>query len=251
MKKHKIDKLFAEKLKDHKTPPAERVWETLAEELGETPRRQTGVWWKVAAVVLLCLSVGFWVYQGQRVDDNKNLMVQQESTSIEQPTQSEQATEVAEEKTEEVPSLPISPGENEPSQLAVQQDVPAATKKQEKQNVQETSASSVAEQPVRSVERLETVATLSVEEDEVAVENNDFPDEVAVTKVVAEVRAPVTIIYKADAAPKNQEEEKDNKFFEIVKEIKNGDLGLAELREAKSELFASAISRLKDKREKQ
>jgi hypothetical protein len=243
----KIDKLFAEKLREHKTPPADSVWETLAEELGEKPGRKMGVWWKVAAAVLLCLLAGLWTYQANKVDEKLTAEQKEQpaTTPAELPVQSKQPTEIAEDKTEAIPSLEVIPEKKESTQIAAQHPVPAATK--EKQSTVETT-SKVAEQPVLSVEPL---ANLNIEEEPLAVENNDLPEEVAVTKVVAEVRAPVTIIYKADAAPKNQEEEKDNKFFEIVKEIKNGDLGLAELRDAKSELFASAFSRLKDKREKQ
>ena len=248
MKKNEIDKLFAEKLREHKTPPAGKVWETLAEELGETPGRKVGVWWKIAATVLLCLAAGLWTYRANKVDE-KIIAVQEEQPSVGEPsTQSMEPVEMGKDTTEEMPTLSIPPENNKPTQLAEQQVIPSV-KEQEKRNMPQTQISK-AEPPVRSVEPLKTLATLDVEEEAPAVEDNNFPEEIAVAKVGAEVRAPVTIIYKADA-PKNQEEEKDNKFIEIVKEIKNGDLGLAELRDAKSELLASAFSRLKDMREKQ
>lgn len=266
MKKHKIDQLFAGKLKNHKTPPADKVWETLEEELGETPGRRMGVWWKVAAVVLLCLSAGLWVYH--EVDTNKKLMVQQEDPKVnpaEQSTQSKTETEILEEERDAPPLLSTSPDKRESPQVAAQQAPSSPEKMQEKQQEQQdvtatqpkpseaqTSETWVAEQPVYTVESIEPVANITVEsEEEIMVENNDLPDEV--TAVAVEVREPVKIIYKANTNTRadEAETEKDSKFFEVVKDIKNGDLGLAELRDAKSDLIAAAFSKLKDKRDKQ
>ena len=261
MKKHKIDQLFAGKLKNHKTPPADKVWETLEEELGETSGRRMGVWWKVAAVVLLCLSVGLWVYH--EVDNNKKLMVQQEdlkANTDEQPAQNE--TKSLEENRDETSRLPTSPDKAESPLVAEQYNASSSLeKKQEQQDVTatqpkpseaQTSETGVAEQPVRTVESIEPVANITVEPaEEVTLENNGLPDKV--TAVAVEVREPVKIIYKANTQTKADaaETEKDSKFFEVVKDIKNGDLGLAELRDAKSDLIAAAFSKLKDKRDKQ
>ena len=265
MKKHKIDQLFAAKLKNHKTPPADKVWGILEEELGETPGRRMGVWWKVAAVVLLCLSAGLWVYH--EVDTNRKLMVQQEDPKVntaEQPAQNE--TKRLEENRDETFRLPTSPDKTKSPLVAEQHNAsPSPEKKQEKLHEQQdvtatqpkpsegqTSETWVAEQPVRTVESIEPVANIAVEpEEEVTLENNDLPDKV--TAVAVEVRKPVTIIYKANTNTKadEAETEKDSKFFEVVKDIKNGDLGLAELRDAKSDLIAAAFSKLKDKRDKQ
>ena len=264
MKKHKIDQLFAGKLKNHKTPPADKVWETLEEELGETSHRSVGIWWRVAAVVLLCLSAGLWVYHG--IDNNKKLMVQQEVPKVntdEQPAQNE--TEILEENRDDLPLLSTSPDKRESPQVAAQQAPSSPEKMQEKQPEQQdvtatqpkpsevqTFETWVAEQPVHTVESIEPVTNITVEqEEETMLENNDLPDKV--TAVAVEVREPVTIIYKANTKTKadEAETEKDNKFFEVVKDIKNGDLGLAELRDAKSDLIAAAFSKLKDKRDKQ
>lgn len=268
MKKHKIDQLFAEKLKNHKTPPADKVWETLEEELGESPRRRLGVWWKVAAAVLLCLSAGLWIYQ-YKVDDNKDLIAQQknqEKNRTEQMTPSEQKTETLEENKEEAPSVPTSPDKDKAPRVVAQNGaLPSTEKEQEKSNKQQdvkaiqpepsenqASETLIAEQPVRTVEALEPIANIAVEpSEETALENNDLSDNM--TTVVAEVHEPVKIIYKANTKTTDDEAvaEKDNKFFEVVKDIKNGDLGLADLREAKSDLFAAAFLKWKDKRDKQ
>jgi len=256
MKKHKIDQLFAEKLKNHKTPPSDKLWETLEEELGEPSGNRIGMWWKAAAVILLCLSAGLWVYKASNHDER--LIAQEEQTS-EVPEQTVQNdTEAgANEGKEHV--LPVSPDNNEPSLVAEHQEAPSPENIEEKQPAQrkpapvlpaQTEAAGtetlVAEQPVSTIEKLEPIAGIVTEKEETILENNDLPANI--TTVVAEAHAPVKIIYKANTPKK---EEKDSKFFEVVKDIKNGDLGLAELRDAKSELIASAFSKLKDKKEKQ
>lgn len=269
MKKHKLDQLFAGKLKDHKTPPADKVWETLDEQLGETSGRSVGVWWKVAAVVLLCLSAGLWVYHHHKLDNDKELIARQENkenNTAEQPAQSKAETHNLEENKSESPTLSTSPDKSESPQLADQHKAsPSPEKEQEKLNKQQdaklaqaapseaqSSETLVVEQPVRTVEALEPITNLTVEpSEEITLENNDLSDNV--TAVVAEVREPVIIIYKANTRTTTgeAETEKDNKFFEVVKDIKNGDLGLAELRDAKSDLIAAAFLKWKDKRDKQ
>jgi len=256
MKKHKIDQLFAEKLKNHKTPPSDKLWETLDEELGEPAGKRMGMWWKAAAVILLCLSAGLWVYQASNDDER---LVTQEGQTIEAPGQAPQndtkaeATESTRQKAVTAPS--VSEKEDTPL-LAEEKTTPPSENIEEKQPAQPMPApvrteaarteTLVAEQPVQTIEKLEPVAGIATEKEATILENNDLPAEV--TTVVAEVREPVKIIYKANTSKK---EDKDSKFFEVVKDIKNGDLGLAELRDAKSELIASAFSKLKDKKEKQ
>lgn len=188
-------------------------------------------------------------------------MVQQDVPKVntdEQPAQNE--TKRLGENRDETSQLPTSPlvaeqrnaspsPENMQEKQPEQQDVTAT---QPKPSEVQTSETGVAEQPVHTVESIEPVASITEEPaEEVTLENNELPDKV--TAVAIEVHEPVKIIYKANTNAKadEAETEKDSKFFEVVKDIKNGDLGLAELRDAKSDLIAAAFSKLKDKRDKQ
>lgn len=59
MKKHKIDKLFSDKLEDHQSQPRPEAWATLEESLAQQSPKQIWTWISIAASAVL-VAVSSW-----------------------------------------------------------------------------------------------------------------------------------------------------------------------------------------------
>jgi hypothetical protein len=67
MKKHQVDKLFSDKLKDFEMEPSEKAWERLDAKLDRSPNRNYLSYWAAAVVILMALSGYFLLQQNSSV----------------------------------------------------------------------------------------------------------------------------------------------------------------------------------------
>ena len=75
MKKHPVDDLFRNKLKDLERQPSAMAWTRIAAR-HQKPERRLGGWiWYAAAGIVVVLLSGYLVWQQQQVPDNGNLAV--------------------------------------------------------------------------------------------------------------------------------------------------------------------------------
>ncbi|MDN5215431.1 hypothetical protein QQ020_25350 [Fulvivirgaceae bacterium BMA12] len=68
MSKHKLDGLFREGLGSHKVAPRSEAWTKLKENLDSDRKKGLLVYWRVAAIVLLCLGSVLLVYKIKKSD---------------------------------------------------------------------------------------------------------------------------------------------------------------------------------------
>jgi len=75
MKKHPVDDLFRNKLKDLERQPSDMAWARIAAR-HQKPERRLGGWvWYAAAGIVVVLLSGYLVWQQQQVPDNGNMAV--------------------------------------------------------------------------------------------------------------------------------------------------------------------------------
>lgn len=67
MKKHQVDKLFSDKLKDFEMEPSEKAWERLDAKLDRSPNRNYLSYWAAAVVILMALPGYFLLQQNSTV----------------------------------------------------------------------------------------------------------------------------------------------------------------------------------------
>ncbi len=73
MSKHKLDGLFREGLSSHKVAPRSEAWTKLKENLDSDQKKGLMVYWRVAAIVLLCLGSVLLVYKIKKSDKPETL----------------------------------------------------------------------------------------------------------------------------------------------------------------------------------
>lgn len=243
MKDNKIDDLFREKLAGHAKLPSPMAWEKLNNELTKKERTSTFLWWhKAAVIVLVCVS-GFLIINvsefwksdqsaSTQVEDSKN-----ETKKVALPNDEELKKQMA--KKLPVPSnVPDRFAENKLEPIE-----PKATIKIEKgqnKGVLKTLAI-IAENTDKPL--VDEHAVHTAPSGEVAV--NDVKKSVS----VAHKPPPVTIEYRSgkrrkeetlvagNQSPNESQSFTFKKLVATVKDMKEGEIGLADLRQAKDDLF--------------
>ncbi len=66
MKKHPVDRLFSDKLKDFEMKPSDNTWERLQVSPGKKGVRKIFVYWSAAAMVLMAFGGYYWIQQNER-----------------------------------------------------------------------------------------------------------------------------------------------------------------------------------------
>lgn len=251
MKPQEIDQLFRDKLVKHSETPKQASWQELNNRLQQNKKRKGMVYWRVAAAVLLLLSaIGFLLYTPATTE--------QHIAQVEQKTEEKaDGPEVHQEKESETPL--IVPEEA----LALEQTEKAKPQPEIHQPVKQSRKTQQAAQ-LASAEQHVSESTPAVEEIVVPVQEIPTLDEQALAMGVttpevtpqpihqAKAREEVIIEYKpsggksvtllAASHPADEDDdESGSRVGKFLKKVKNTEIDLISLREAKDELIAARL----------
>ena len=248
MNDKKIDNLFKEKLAGHAKSPSPLAWEKLNSELTKKEKKVGFLWWQKAAVVFLVCISGFLIFRTEKAVDGDQVasdLVKSE-TETEQPDASPHQSELqgnlqvqksVKPETETIPSDKIKP-------IEPRGEKKLATK------APDTERSLFLESPVYSQHvAMHREKDQEEHSDQMNAEESDDKKEHVEAK---KTPPPVSIEFRsgkrkkertmmADAEKEAAPEDPTFSFKRLVaavKDVKAGEIGLAEIRQAKDDLFA-------------
>ncbi len=245
---NQIEKLFADKLKNHKTEPSPLAWDRVVEELNKNSSKKAFPWLKVAAAIIILLLATFLIIQ---LNNNTEDLTNGEVISSTEKAPSAQEKQNSQEKDTVIPEVqPPQPlAENDQkaadarlvSDRPIQKDAQRKTKKIPVHKTVQSDPQTLAKaEPVEKLSVPDKLDSQSPDLQELPVED---PELLASAATAASFET-VTVIYKSHEVEEQPEPKKKSRFLEVVQDIKNGELSLAELREAKNDLIASAIDKI-------
>jgi cytoskeletal protein RodZ len=232
---NKVDKFFKDKLEGHSLQPSPQAWEKVESHLSKKNRMV--LWLRVAAAFALLGLLTFALMTWNGYTSNENEIVETEKQK------------------------PVAPEKQEVAPAPQQQVAEAPSKKRDQtsrkpQKTEQRTADVVTDDVIQIPEPQQVALN------EATTANNELQAATEEPQVTAQlVEKPIVIVYSlpsikkkevtpepivADAAKKTGLE----RVLEIAKEVKNSDSPLADLREAKDDIFALEF-RNKDKSKKQ
>ncbi|WP_224998410.1 hypothetical protein [Cesiribacter sp. SM1] len=268
MKEHKIDQLFRQKLQQHSVAPTPAAWDKVATGLNHR-RRKRGGYYAAAAVMVLLLSAGwFWLEQNNAPDYQQQLAVTEQpkavpgaaAPSAETPAQEEPAYAAGTEAT-------ASPGAQNPatdaakipdtaSETAASQKVttPAASintsyiaaTQQEPALPAEQATESAAALPEATAETTLAQALPEAPGSQKA-DLELHPEAISAPSAELAFAKAEQVVIRYDAADASSPEEKPDsapeKVLSLLQKVKHGDVGLADIRNAKDNLFSGRFNK--------
>ncbi|WP_026954766.1 hypothetical protein [Algoriphagus vanfongensis] len=239
-----MDRMFREKLENHQVKPSQLAWERLENQLPEKEKSHTRIyWWAAAAVLLILLSVGTGLWSGDETIPEENLLT--ENTQTELPNTSPETPEV-----EPLPENPeeennLSTEEKTPEtkptiQTPKTQEAQKANKKEELTTTQNLIAQS--ETPAANSEKEDkskAIEPLLIEKEIPELKPLDLNQAVATveTKTEEEPAYKVTIYSNGIKEDKNLIAGIGKKVNQVEGFLGKVDEGLANIQDAKSNLF--------------
>ncbi len=273
MKEHNIDQLFRQKLQNHAVKPTPAAWDQIASNLN-TRRRKRGGYYAAAAAVVLLLSAG-WFWLQQQPDP---LQVQQTTVAVNKeaaapgktaPSQTppaivaapDQAEAVSPENEQADADLPAAKNTTAAAaaaapQLATTQTSKAPGKQNSPLKVQaETPTDRQDVQRQETVEQETALATAlpiapATENPLPQVQAEDFTLPSAETllnsteQVVIRYDASSAAQATADQSASDDEQEQGpEKVLSILQKVKQGEIGLADIRQAKDKFLSGRFNK--------
>lgn len=255
MKEHNIDQLFRQKLQEHHVAPTPAAWEQLSSSLQQRRRKKRGGYYAAAAAVALLLSASWlWLQLQEQVPANEPAVavteVQQPSVqplpADEQLAPAAGAATVATATPVLTPEVPEASSAPALASTAAQQ---RAVRKQAKtrsitpavQHLQQQETAPVVQQMVNELP--ETV--LALELPEPAPMQVQLPQEEITVSTPAPVYASAeqVIIRYSTAAPAEEKDNTPEKALSLLQKVKQGEIGLASIRQAKDNLLSGKFSK--------
>lgn len=262
MKEHNIDELFRQKLQQHRVAPTPAAWDKVASNLSSR-RRKRGGYYAAAAAVVLLLSLG-WV--GLRQEGEQDLLSSQPQTTVavreqatapttlapaeaetkEQPIQETVEPAIAAEETKKAAtSASQAPA---PAQLAATQKTtsgaapgkmaPGPAEKEERApllqpHVAEVQLETALAQELPAAPSSQS-ASLPITEETVTAPLADIP-----------LASTEQVVIRYDAADATDEDRNNapEKVLSLMKKVKHGEIGLADIRKAKDNLFSGRFNK--------
>lgn len=242
-----IEKLFEEKLKDHKVMPSPQSWDKLQQQMqGGTKKGMAPVFsWRIAAAVALLLAAAFLVRDfnvNEKTQPATNLVQQQQTQQTERHQDGKSIAEVAKgDMLQESPQAAALPQPKEVQKTG--SDMRKTDTPVQQQTVYKQAEVSQSEpQPVLAhvpkVASQQLHRLNDVTDGQITVPSG--PSFVA----TSQKHMPVKIIYKGEVL--GEVENKDYRAFAFLDNLKGSGLSFSELRQAKDELVAKAFSSTND-----
>lgn len=222
---NKVDKLFKDKLEQHSLPPSAQAWEKVEAHLG---KKNKMVVWRAAAALVLVGSVTFMILNWDR-ETPKEIAKTEHQESGDKSQQSQiksQETEVRSQDNEKG-KQPAPERSVVKKKSVVKQADPVITEQQ----------LAIVEQPDKLplTNSGETVTTPEIKKEKGITLTYTLP---SIKKEQPAVEVAQEEIRKTGM----------QRVLEIAREVKNGDSPLAELREAKDDIFALDFKKDKNKK---
>lgn len=249
MKDNKTDKIFRDKLQNFEKSPRPEAWSKINEQLHEDKKTATFLWWHKAAIILvLCLSGFLIFYKMSNHNSNQpNNLTDLNSDQSENlgltPT-----TNIAEKR-----SSSTEPNTSNLNADSIQEETPVTIEPEAYQYIAKT-AKSKAPKPEINISTVRKNLYEEVAKPENEIENppaiaNASLDEGEETLVKNKSTPPITIEFKsgkkatketllAHTEPEKTEGSPAFNFKKLLSKVKEGEIGLADIRQAKDDLFA-------------
>ena len=248
--KSRIDQIFADKLRGFNKKPSDEAWTKINNNLNAGKKSKFNLI-KIAASIILIVTTGFLVYS--IVNNNQNNTVDQLSNSetneiykpgnedtqkgISNNTNNDQLAE-KEENNEE-----IKPDHTEKNNIRTQI---------KNNNLAENDQQLIEKDAFKTASQLKSIKKIALAESPVFKTLKRPLTTNIIHKDASKATVAVTITYKRSdrssessgevLALNNQKEKGLKKLIDFAKEVKNGDIGLSDIREAKDDLLATDIN---------
>ncbi|MBN3582842.1 hypothetical protein JYB64_10645 [Algoriphagus aestuarii] len=259
-----LDKVFKEKLDQHSIKPSALAWERLESKLPKEPKSNKGFWWAAAASVVIVLSAGYFLYPVESTDPTGDMMAttqeitQQEDNSAQNSELSKEViagetlAETENNLPEENKTTPAPTQEN--SKTATKTNKPSAPQPKvteaPNQNLiamtETREEEKVITETITIEEKTETVLTV---EPEITPPAMDLTQAIAENTPETEVEQPAYRVRIFSDGLKEEPKDK-NLIAEIGKTVNEVggllgkvDQGLADLQDAKNNLFTNMTSK--------
>ncbi|AHM63089.1 hypothetical protein D770_24220 [Flammeovirgaceae bacterium 311] len=267
MKEHKIDQLFRQKLQQHSVAPTPAAWDKVAAGLNHR-RRKRGGYFAAAAVMALLLSAGwFWLQQNGAADygQQPSVAVTEQAAPGKQPDAGREATALKETASVADNSTEV-PAAFEGAAIAnVEAEAPAAS-------IPGTASKKIAPQPAISTtsqiaaeqeDSAQPAATASAQTDAIpetalAQALPEAPDSqtaglelqpelIAIPAAELALAKSEQVIIKFEgsdsATPEDKPDSAPEKVLSLLQKVKHGDIGLADIRNAKDNIFSGRFNK--------
>lgn len=243
-----FDKIFSEKLYNHKTPPPASLWDQLDDALEAEQRQNKKVfWWRIAAAIILLMIASslFWLQMEQ--DEGEKVAETHQAPELpkEQPEIAPEEIDPLAKAPAPAPTLPdsrvkqslektVKPSKGEKmhgSQEAVSQE-----KEPYLAEAHNSSAKSdaVEKSAIHEIEPL-TPEPVKLESQQLANLETEFTNSPGA----------VTIIYKPGQKTTANVDQTDlSKPMELLADLKNSKITVSEIRNAKSDLLAKVFNKI-------
>ncbi len=246
MKANKIDRFFSKKLENHAATPSADAWSRLESELEPKEKKRRFIWWQFAAVFLMVLTIGGLFYNWTVNNEPENLQ-NENSILAELPETANEALE--REEVQEPEAVRI-----DESDVLIAEITPEPNEKLRVEKVLKTDANlnlianntapTIANPVEISIEKLAKLVAKS-ELENIESLGLVIPTEVIKPTEVIQVANYEVEIYrglsKPDATTAKTQEKKSafKKALEIAMDVKNGEIGLDDLRDLKDDLVSN------------
>lgn len=249
MKDNKIDEIFRDKLGDLEKSPGLKAWNKINEQLHDGKKPTILLWWHRAAIILvLCLS-GFLIFLKMNMgnNDQQNNLVGLKPNHSEKPAINS-TTNIAEDRSNSTES-----NINNEKHDAVQKEIPVPVEPKTYQSIAQTKKSK-APQPEINISAIQdnlheevkelpkiksghsTIMNTSLEADEKIVAKNKSTPPITIELKSGKNSLKESLLADADA--KKVKEDQSFNFKKLLSKVKEGEIGLADIRQAKDDLFA-------------
>lgn len=247
MSELKIDKLFREKVGDNQVKPSNEAWEKLSTKLKKDKGgKELWYWYVAASLVLLAGASVIWM----NISPNRAPVVADSA-----PAQMQSNDTPEEILPKEEALLPQHLAMTESRKIEEKRETEKATVKAEKESVVPEQSEDGSTQPEEQLaqiqtENVERSVPLAEELGEEEAPLLAISDETTVPTLSEPEDYPeIRIVYKAS---KKTEPDRNTlqKVVELARDIRQADIGLGTLRDAKNELLAFSLKKEKEPLEK-
>ncbi|EMR04123.1 hypothetical protein [Cesiribacter andamanensis] len=267
MKEHNIDQLFRQKLHQHTAPPTPAAWEQLSAGLNAR-RRKRGGYYAAAAVALLLLSAGWFGlqhYQPQGSERTPSVAVNEQTAPVRSPqlpeaspsaSASERTTPA--EESNPLPAVPQAGTPPEAASLAANQPATqGGTKLADGRNASGAQPRTATPKPAllqaeTALAEAETLPDLRgrnaslelVAETPMALPTTDLALAGTEAVIIRYDARDAVALAAAEAEPEADEPDTaPEKVLSIFQKVKHGEIGLADIRQAKDNLLSGRFSK--------
>ena len=255
MSEFEIDKLFRQKLAGKKVNPSNEAWKKLSSEIGRNNQKKAWPLWSAAASVVVVFGIAIYFLiptptgdmsknEDKRINERvPEVLNDKESPEAEEPMPlslgKEQLAFQPDTKKGEVENSDIAKSPEEKHEVTIEENKPLETLKTEEVTIAETV----------QIEEEEELLHQVVVDDALALAGNTNEGEEPSYDESQQAYPEIKIVYKSSDKNKSKLQEDKPAFRKVValaRDIKEADIGLGTLREAKNELLAFGYKKTKE-----